>query len=189
MLKIASIYFIILCATLANSGLAVDSVSQIDQNRITPTDDGTIQLKSLGNNIVMASGIDNSGSYLFDNYSQDASFGYLLFDISHLSQVTDQNLAFLKIKVDNSSRISSDLVILSDRVLSIKDGTLPSGFFIPASLSSDIHQGSGFVMFNLTKEIGTLQQYDQNTLAIFVHGYNVTMGTTMSGNPAEIIVL
>jgi hypothetical protein len=55
----------------------------------------------------------------------------LLFNLSSLVQVTDENLALLKIYADNSSDLDN-LIIVSGRILSMKDGTSPEGFFLGA---------------------------------------------------------
>jgi hypothetical protein len=103
--------------------------------------------------------------------------------------VSDQNLVMLKIYADNSSQLDEELIILSDRMLSMKDGASPSGFFASSGYDSEVTTGPGFALFNLTAEIRTMQQNDQKSIGIFFAGEDLTIETLESGKPAEMIVL
>jgi len=183
--------FITVAAMLALAclGLAEDVAPPAGtQNRITPIDDGTIQLNKLGDDKIMFTNIDNQGFRLKEN-TNDASLGYLRFDLSDLMPVADQNLVMLKIYTDNPSRRPNELIITSDRLLSIKDGTSLSGFLFMPRSNLDVTTGPGFALFNLTDEVKTLQQHEQKTIAIFFFGEDLSIGTMESGKPAEMIVL
>lgn len=179
---------------LAGSGLASDVVPHAGSlNRITPTDDGTIQLRNLGNDMVLFSDIDDQGSRLGESdyayHETNRSIGYLFFDLGNLTPVSDQNLVMLKFYADNATEINSDLIITTGRVLSIQDGLSSSGLISFADDDRDVTTGSGFALFNLTEVIRTMQQQNQTSMGIFFAGDGVTMGTLESGRPAEIIVL
>jgi len=179
---------------LAGSGLASDVAPHAGSlNRITPTDDGTIQLRNLGNDMVLFSDIDDQGSRLDESdyayHETNRSIGYLLFDLGNLTPVSDKNLVMLKFYADNATEINSDLIITTGRVLSIQDGLSSSGLISFADDDSDVTTGPGFALFNLTEVIRTMQQQNQTRMGIFFAGDGVTMGTLESGQPAEIIVL
>lgn len=179
---------------LAGSGLASDVAPHAGSlNRITPTDDGTIQLRNLGNDMVLFSDIDDQGSRLVESdyayHETNRSIGYLFFDLGNLTPVSDQNLVMLKLYADNATEINSDLIITTGRVLSIQDGLSSSGLISFTDDDSDVTTGSGFALFNLTEVIKTMQQQNQTRMGIFFAGDGVTMGTLESGQPAEIIVL
>jgi len=186
--------FVIVAAMLALAclGLAEDATPPVGtQNRITPEDDGTILLNELGNDMLMFSDIDLQGSRLSESgYSKEnRTIGYLLFDLSALMPVADQNLVMLKIYADNSRDLNDDLIIVSGRVLAIADGISPSGFLLLPKHNSQEIAGPGFVLFNLTEEVKTLQEHEQKTIGIFFAGEDQTIGTMESGKPAEMIVL
>jgi len=188
--------FIAVAAILALAciGLAEDTTLPAGtQNRITPMDDGTIQLKNMGNDMIMFTAIDNQGSHLsesdYDYPEENLSIGYLLFDLSDLMPVADQNLVMLKIYAENSTQLDGELMIASDRMLSIKDGTSLSGFITSSGHDMEVATGPGFALFNLTSEIKTLQQNEQKTIGIFFAGEDQFIGTTESGKPAEMVVL
>lgn len=193
MLKVV---FVTVAAMLALAclGLAEDEAASAGtQNRITPIDDGTILLKNMDNNMIMFTDIDNQGSRLresdYDSPEENLSIGYLLFDLSDLIPVEDQNLVMLKIYADNSTQLDEELMIASDRMLSIKDGTSLSGFLTSSGHDSEVTTGPGFALFNMTEEVKTLQQHNQTTIAIFFAGEDLSIGTKESGKPAEMIVL
>jgi len=181
--------FITVAAMLALAclGLAEDTTPPVgSQNRITPIDDGTIRVNTFENGALI-NDIDNLGSYISrDQDRKNGSVAYAIFDLNSLVQVADQNLVLLKIYADNSNDLE-ELVIVSDRILSMKDGTSNAGFF----MGSDhyIEAGSGFALFNLTDQIKTLQQHGQNEIAIFFIGENLSIGTIEGGKPVEIIVI
>ncbi len=188
--------FITVAAMLALAclGLAEDNApSAGTQNRIMPIDDGTILLKNMDNNMIMFTDIDNQGSRLresdYDSPEENLSIGYLLFDLSDLIQVADQNLVMLKIYADNSTQLDEELMIASDRMLSIKDGSSLSGFLTSSGYDSEVTTGPGFALFNMTEEVKTLQQHNQTTIGIFFAGEDLSIGTKESGKPAEMIVL
>ena len=179
---------------LAGLGLASDAAPHAGNlNRITPIDDGTIQLRNLGNDMVMFSDIDDQGSRLGESdyaYPEtNRSIGYLFFDLSNLTPVSDQNLVMLKLYADNSTEINSDLIIITGRVLSIRDGLSGSGLMSFADDDSDVTTGPGFSLFNLTGVVRIMQQQNQTRMGIFFIGDGLTMGTLEGGQPAEIIVL
>lgn len=189
--------FLCLAALLALAclGQAQDVATPVvgAQSKITPTDDGTILLKNADNDLIKFSDIDNTGSRLMESDSdspeENLTLGYLLFDLSDLMPVSDQNLVMLKIYADNSSQLDEELMILSDRILSMKEGTSPSGFLASSGYDSKVTTGPGFALFNLTAEIKILQQHDQKSIGIFFAGEDLTIGTLESGKPAEMIVL
>ena len=188
--------FVCLTALLALAclGQAQDGTSVVGtQSKIMPTDDGTILLKNADNDMIMFSDIDNMGSRLresdYDYPEENVTLGYLFFDLSDLMPVSDQNLVMLKIYADNSSQLDEELLILSDRMLSMKDGASPSGFFASSGYDSAVTTGPGFALFNLTAEIRTMQQHDQKSIGIFFAGEDLTIETLESGKPAEMIVL
>ncbi|MBN1236021.1 MAG: hypothetical protein JW999_08245 [Methanotrichaceae archaeon] len=179
---------------LACPGLAEDAATPAGaQNRIMPIDDGTILLKNMDNDMIMFTDIDDHGSRLresdYESPEENLSIGYLLFDLSDLMPVADQNLVMLKIYADNSSQLDEELMIASDRLLSIQDGTSLSGFLTSTGHDMEVTTGPGFALFNLTAEIKTLQQHEQKTIGIFFAGEDLSIGTMESGNPAEMIVL
>ena len=179
---------------LACPGLAEDvALPTGTQNKITPIDDGTILLKNMGNDMIMFSNIDTQGSRLresdYDDPEENLSVGYLLFDLSDLMPVADQNLVMLKIYAENSTQLDGELMIASDRMLSIKDGTSLSGFITSSGHDMEVATGPGFALFNLTSEIKTLQQNEQKTIGIFFAGEDQSIGTMESGKPAEMVVL
>ena len=179
---------------LACPGLAEDVATPAGaQNRIMPIDDGTILLKNMDNDMIMFTDIDDQGSRLresdYESPEENLSIGYLLFDLTDLMPVADQNLVMLKIYADNSSQLDEELMIASDRLLSIQDGTSLSGFLTSTGHDMEVTTGPGFALFNLTAEIKTLQQHEQKTIGIFFAGEDLSIGTMESGNPAEMIVL
>jgi hypothetical protein len=180
---------------LACLGLAEDvAPSAGTQNRITPVDDGTILLKNIGDDMIMFTDIDNQGSYLgesdYDYPEKNLSIGYLLFNLSDLVPVDDQNLVMLKIYAQISTLLDEELMIVSDRVLSIKDGASTSGFLTFPQHDSEITTGPSFALFNVTSEVRVLQQYEQKTIGIFFQGKNnLSIGTMENGKPAEMMVL
>lgn len=181
--------FITVAAMLALAclGLAEDTTPPVgSQNRITPIDDGTIRVNTFENGALI-NDIDNLGSYISrDQDRKNGSVAYVIFDLNSLAQVADQNLVLLKIYADNSNDLE-ELVIASDRILSMKDGTSTAGFFM--GIDHYIEAGSGFALFNLTDQIKTLQKHGQNEIAIFFIGENLSIGTIEGGKPAEIIVI
>ena len=163
-------------------------------NRIAAVDDGTIKLSppesNKGDDIILFSDIDNQSSHIAKSSSSSineySSLGYLIFDLSNLTTVSDRNLAVLKIYTENNTNIESTF-LLGGRVLSMIDGTSPTGSFMEIG-----HIGGeepGFALCDITDQIKVLQTSGQNDVGIFFFGDDLSVGTIESGMPAEIVVI
>ena len=163
-------------------------------NRIAAVDDGTIKLSPLesnnGDNIILFSDIDNQSSFLPKSDSglsnENRSLGYLIFDLNNLTNISEMNLAMLKIYIENSTNTQSTF-LLGGRVLRKKDGTSPTGSFMEIR---DIGgEEPGFALCDITDQIKVLQTSGQNDVVIFFFGSDLSVGTIESGMPAEIVVI
>jgi len=163
-------------------------------NRIAAVDDGTITFRDLrnnnGDNIILFSNIDNQSSNLprsdYDSLNESRSLGYLIFDLSNLTTISERNLVMLKIYTENNTNLQS-MFLLGGRALSMKDGMSPTGSFMEIR---DISRGEpGFALYDLTDQIKVLQTYGQNDIIIFFFGDDLSVGTLESGMPAEIVVI
>lgn len=189
-----AILFVMLTLVLALADLSSAQAQDGLQSRITPVDDGTIQINEIeygqgssSDESILFTDIDSSGS----NISTDADhkggyLAYLRFNLSGLGQVSDKSLVALKIYTDNSRNIS-EMLILSGRMLSIVDGTSQTGALMQVH---DIgKEQPGFALCDVTDQVRALQRLGQSDIVIFFFGDGLTFGTIESRSPAEIIVI
>ena len=187
------LYLVVLAALCAVLAVCGQSPALSGDNRIFAEDDGTVALAETEDGDVMSYSFDSSGERIFDKYEFDddnASIGYLVFNLTGLNLAESDRLVLLKVFADNPKGFESNMVVTTNIFQALQKGNASSGMIITDnSGGSDPYLGKGSAVFDLTKNIRLLNLHNQTSVMFLLSGENLTMGTIESGQPAEIILV